>query len=295
MNGRVSFVTGTSSGFGWHIALELARRGDWVFAGMQYPSGRDAARAAEMAAIAEREGRRITVVEVDVDFDDSVTAAIAAVVAAGGRIDVVVNNAGFGVMGPWELTTIDQVRRQLETNFLGVFRVSKAAVPHMRRQGAGWIVNVSSEAGLSAVPLEAFYTASKFALEGMSQTMRYELSQFGIRVSVVNPGAFRESMFDARIIDVAREHGAGIYEPLVRHMADQFERKWTTYVSGEQMARVVADAVDDDDPPYRVLANASEWRVRPRPVDEYEVEMAAFFEIGPFLKPWKRGSRSDRQ
>lgn len=190
--GRVSFVTGTSSGFGWHIALELARRGDWVFAGMQYPYGRDAASAAEMTATAEKEGLRISVVEVDVDFDNSATDAVASVVAAAGRVDAVVNNAGFGVMGPWELTTIDQARRQLETNFLGVFRVSRAAVPHMRRQGAGWIVNVSSEAGVSAVPLEAFYTASKYALEGMSQAMRYELSQFGIRVSVVNPGAFRE-------------------------------------------------------------------------------------------------------
>lgn len=101
-------------------------------------------------------------------------------------------------------------------------------------------------------------------------------------------------MFDARIIDVARERGAGVYEPLVRHMSDQFERKWTTYVTGEQMARVVADVLDDDDPPYRVLANAAEWRVRPRPVDEYEVDMAAFFELEPFLKPWKRRSAADR-
>lgn len=287
MVGRVSLVTGTSSGFGWHTALELARRGDRVFAGMQLPDTRDRPDADRMRTIAAREGWQLTVLPIDIDLDQSVEAAIATIVDQAGRVDAAVNNAGFGVFGPWELTTIDRAKKQLETNFFGAFRVSKAVVPLMRAQGRGWIVNVGSEAGLSAVPLEAFYTASKFALEGMTQTMRWELQQFGIRVCTVTPGAFFRSRFDAAVVHAASPDGAlGPYQPFVAQVEKATAEKLHESVSGEEMASRIADILAMEDPPFRNLVGAQEWRVRPRPFEEYEEELVEYYGLEPFTKRW---------
>ena len=105
-------------------------------------------------------------------------------------------------MGPWELATVEQGKHQLDTNLFGSVRTSRAVIPHMRAQGAGWIVNVGSEAGLVAVPFEGYYTCSKFALVGLTQTMRFELSQFGIRVVYLVPGAYMDTRFGDNAIDL---------------------------------------------------------------------------------------------
>jgi NAD(P)-dependent dehydrogenase (short-subunit alcohol dehydrogenase family) len=289
MIGRVSLVTGTSSGFGWYTALELARRGDRVFAGMQLPETRDRPDAERMQAIVAREGWQLTVLPIDIDLDQSVQSAVATIADQAGRVDVAVNNAGFGVFGPWELTTIDRAKQQLETNFFGAFRVSKAVVPLMRAQGCGWIVNVGSEAALSAVPLEAFYTASKFALEGMTQAMRWELQQFGIRVCTVTPGAFFRSRFDAAVIHAAAPDGAlDPYQPFVAQVDGATAEKLRESVSGEEMATRIADILDMEDPPFRNLVGAQEWRVRPRPFEEYEEDLVKYYGLEAFTKPWTR-------
>jgi NAD(P)-dependent dehydrogenase (short-subunit alcohol dehydrogenase family) len=290
MTQRVSLVTGTSSGFGWHTALELARHGDRVFAGMRNPAERNREAAGRMAEMAAAEGLALSVVAMDVTSQESVDSAVAEVIEQAGRVDAVVNNAGFGVMGPWELATVDQAKLQFDTNLFGCVRTSKAVVPHMRAQGTGWIVNVGSEAGLVAVPFEAYYTCAKFALAGLTQTMRFELSQFGIRVVYLVPGAYMETRFGDNAIDLTLKATAetGPYQPLARHMAEQFT-KWVTTVTGEEFGRKVAEILDDPDPPCHVHAGADEWRIRPRSVDEAEADIMDFFELHQFMYPWRRG------
>lgn len=127
----------------------------------------------------------------DVDDEDSVRRAVGQVIEKEGRIDVVVNCAGFGIAGAVEDTSIEEAKAQFETNFFGVLRVCQAVLPIMREQGSGLIINISSIAGLISVPFQGFYSASKFALEGLTEALRLEVSPFGIRVVLVEPGDFQ--------------------------------------------------------------------------------------------------------
>src|SRR5215470_19603053 len=179
---RVVVVTGASSGIGKACAEHLARRGYRVFGAQRRtsPAPADAA-AVEMIAM-------------DVTDDASVQRAIAAVHARVGRIDAVINNAGNALMGAVEDTSVEEARAQLETNFFGVLRVCRAVLPIMRAQGGGHIVNISSLAGVLGLPFSGLYSASKFALEGMTESLRLETRRFGIHVSLIEPGDFRTAL-----------------------------------------------------------------------------------------------------
>jgi NAD(P)-dependent dehydrogenase (short-subunit alcohol dehydrogenase family) len=168
-------VTGASSGLGAAIAGGLAACGYRVV-GTSRQSREPAA--------------GIRMVVMDVDSDESVEAAIAAVIAEVGRIDAVVNNAGFGIAGAIEDTTSGEAQAQLCTNFLGTHRVCRAVLPHLRAQGGGRIINVSSLAGIVPLPFQAFYSASKFAIEAYSEALRIEAKPFGVHVSMIEPGDY---------------------------------------------------------------------------------------------------------
>jgi NAD(P)-dependent dehydrogenase (short-subunit alcohol dehydrogenase family) len=183
-------VTGCSSGFGKLTALCFARQGHTVFATM-----RDVAKAGPMEAMAAEEGLDVRVLELDVTDDASVAAAVAAAEdAAGGALDVVVNNAGIELRGPVEQVGDDEVLQQFDTNVFGVIRVVRAVLPAMRARQAGVIVNVSSIAGLVARPFGGVYSASMHALEALSEALHHELRQFGVRVAVVQPGQFETEL-----------------------------------------------------------------------------------------------------
>jgi NAD(P)-dependent dehydrogenase (short-subunit alcohol dehydrogenase family) len=124
----------------------------------------------------------------DVTDDESVQHAIDAILQREGRLDIVVNNAGIAIAGPLELTSIEEAKRQFDVNLFGAFRVCRAVLPSMRRQGSGYIVNVCSIGGLIAIPYQPLYRASKFALEGMTESLRLEVRSFGIRVVIIEPG-----------------------------------------------------------------------------------------------------------
>ena len=168
-------VTGASSGLGAAIAAGLAAGGYRVVGTSRQPRG-------------EIDG--IPMVAMDVDDDASVARGIEQVLALLGRIDVVVNNAGFGIAGAIEDTTTDEARAQMCTNFLGTHRVCRAILPLMRAQGGGRIVNVSSLAGIVPLPFQAFYSASKFAVEAYSEALRIEARPFGVHVSMIEPGDY---------------------------------------------------------------------------------------------------------
>jgi short-subunit dehydrogenase len=157
-------VTGASSGIGQAIAQLLTARGFTVFGTSRKPTG--------------------NLIPLEVRSDDSVRACVERV----GKIDVLVNNAGYSLMGSAEETSLDEAKAQLETNFFGVVRMVKAVLPGMRKAGAGKIITIGSLAGITAIPFGAFYTASKFALEGYTEALWHELRPFGIHVTLIEPG-----------------------------------------------------------------------------------------------------------
>src|SRR5580704_17217831 len=177
---QVVLITGSSTGFGRLFADTLARSGHTVFATMRDPRGRNAKNDSEIGALAEKHSLLIHVLELDVTDDASVERAVDAVVAKAGRIDVAINNAGYSLTGLAEAVTTEQARRLMDTNFLGPVRVNRAVLPHMRRQRSGVLVHVSSGAGRVILPSAGFYCASKFALEALAESYRYELAQQGI-------------------------------------------------------------------------------------------------------------------
>ena len=134
----------------------------------------------------------------DVTDDRSVEQAVAAVLEREGRLDIVVNNAGMGIAGPVENTSIEQAKRQLEVNFFGAFRVCRAVLPALRSQRSGYIVNIGSIGGLIAIPYQAMYSASKFALEGLSESLRMEVRPFGIKVVIIEPGDHKTAITENR-------------------------------------------------------------------------------------------------
>ena len=181
---RIAVVTGASSGFGRLTAEALHVDGWRVFAGLRATTTRNAAVAAELRA------RGIDVVELDVTDDASVDAAAAAVTAAAGAPDVLVNNAGNAFFGLVEAFTPAAVERQFATNVIGPLRVNRAFLPGMRKRGSGLVVYVSSVVGRLTIPTGGVYSASKWALEALAETSSYELAPLGVDVAIVQPGAY---------------------------------------------------------------------------------------------------------
>ncbi|NYF15433.1 short-subunit dehydrogenase [Microbacterium sp. AK009] len=180
MDSRVALVTGASSGIGEATVLELIRRGFVVYAG--------ARRVERMAHLAEHGAR---VIRLDVTDDESMSAAVTGILNDQGRIDVLVNNAGYGSYGAVEDVPIDEARRQFEVNIFGLARLTQLVLPTMRRQRRGTIVNISSIGGRIYEPLGAWYHATKYAVEGLSNSLRVEVEPHGVRVVLIRPGAIR--------------------------------------------------------------------------------------------------------
>ena len=207
---QVILITGSSTGFGRLFVDTLARKGHTVFATMRDPSGRNAKNAAGIRTLAEKNSLPIHVLELDVTDDASVERAVDAAVAKAGRIDVVINNAGYVVSGVTEAVTTEQARRIMDTNFLGPVRVNRAVLPHMRRQRGGLLMHISSVAGRIVAPSMGFYCASKFALEALAEAYSYELAAQGIESVIVEPGAYETPVF-GNIVTAADEARTDTY------------------------------------------------------------------------------------
>ncbi|MBI3394610.1 MAG: SDR family oxidoreductase [Spirochaetia bacterium] len=178
-----ALITGSGAGMGRSLALRMAADGHTVFAGV-----RDMKRAAKDFQGAPS---NLIPIQLDVTKPADIKRAVADIIKKAGRIDVLVNNAGFGVYAAAEELSDDDMRRQMETNFFGVVNLTKAVLPIMRQQKTGKIINISSILGRLVVPSGAAYTSSKWALEAYSETLRYEVAPFGIQVSIVEPGLIR--------------------------------------------------------------------------------------------------------
>ncbi|MSP17216.1 MAG: SDR family oxidoreductase [Myxococcales bacterium] len=247
---QVALVTGASSGFGLLTSVELARRGLRVFASM-----RDLGRRERLDRAAAEAKVELEFVALEVTSVASVAAAVGEVTAKAGRIDVLVNNAGFGIGGFLEDLTLGEVREQFETNFFGALALTKAVVAGMRERRRGRIIQVSSIAGRVAIPGMSAYCASKFALEGLSEALRYELAPYGVQVVLVEPGTFRTDIFDrnrrmaARATDETSPYFAVTRR--MEQMVDKMVAKSTA--DPADVAEVIADAATVEHPRLRYL------------------------------------------
>jgi len=234
---RVALVTGASSGFGRAIASALHERGYRVFGTSRNPAGAAG-------------GTGQALLELDVDSDASVASCVAQVADRAGRIDVLVNNAGFGHAGALEDTNLDEARRQFETNFFGMHRVCRAVLPHMRARRAGRIVNLSSLAGLVTVPFQGMYCASKHAVEAYTQALRMEVKPFGIHVAMIEPGDYATGFTAGRRLATAAAGDSPYAERCQRAVRKMAEDEATT-TDLSPVVRAVLAAVESRRPRLR--------------------------------------------
>lgn len=231
----VVLITGASSGIGQAAAKLFAERGWRVAATMRNPSS-----GATLAA----EHQRITVPPLDVTDPASVEAAIAATLRNFGRIDALINNAGYGLFGPFETATDEQIRHQFATNVDGVFAVTRAVLPTMRRQGSGTIINVASLAGLITLPFFSLYCATKFAVVGFTESLSFELAPLGIRAKVIAPGAVATDFTGRSLARTFSDEKHAYGDTLSKAMAAMSARGGN-YSSAASIAEIILTAATD--------------------------------------------------
>lgn len=189
MNKKVVLITGTNSGFGWLTAHSVAALGHQVYATMRHTQGKNAEKAKALAQI-----ENITVLDVSLTDEISVRHAFETILSEEGRIDVLINNAGTGMTGVAESYTVGDVQEMFEVNVIAPWRLIKSALPAMRKQREGLIINITSGFGTFSFPFSAIYGASKFGLEGLSEGLHYEVRPLGVDVAILQPGAFPTEM-----------------------------------------------------------------------------------------------------
>ncbi|HEX5229946.1 MAG TPA: oxidoreductase [Bryobacteraceae bacterium] len=232
---QVVLVTGVTSGIGRATALALANRGFRAFGTMRKPT--------------ELPG--VEVLALDVRDAESVRAAVQKVIAAAGRIDVLINNAGYTLIGALEETSIEEAVQLFETNFFGVLRLTNAVLPVMREQGYGRVINIGSVAGFVPMPFQGLYAASKHALEGLSESLDHEVRQFGIRVSVIEPGFMRTAIDQHRQV---ASHPLETYKTAREQVLAVNPRNVAQGDDPGRVAAIVVKAIQSPSPRLRYLA-----------------------------------------
>jgi short-subunit dehydrogenase len=187
---QVALITGCSSGIGYETALMLGRNGFRTFATM-----RNTKKSDSLQEIIRKEGLDVSIQQLDVNNNASIENTINNIKNEANRIDVLINNAGFGLVGFFEDLTLDEIRDQFETNFFGVLNITKKIIPIMRLQKSGTIINISSGAGQVGFPGISAYVSTKFAIEGFSESLTYELLPYGIKVVIIEPGVIKTNFF----------------------------------------------------------------------------------------------------
>jgi NAD(P)-dependent dehydrogenase (short-subunit alcohol dehydrogenase family) len=245
---KVALVTGSSSGIGFETSLMLARAGFNTYASM-----RNLEKSKNLTEIAKKEKLPLQVVQLDVNNDGSVKDAIVKILKADQRIDVLINNAGYGLFGSVEDTSIEEIKAQFETNFFGVVRVTQQVLPLMRRQNSGTIVNVSSVGGQIGLPALSAYHSTKFALEGLSESIAFELEPFGIRVVIIEPGVIRTNILNSSSSAKKALDPKSPYFSLSQKLNDNFKSMMESELSSppEEVAKVILQAVTSENPQLR--------------------------------------------
>ncbi len=242
-NRKTVLVTGASSGIGEATVAYFAARGGNVAATMRKPDETGTGNA----------GGTVRVFRLDVTDPESIEAAVRDAVAAFGRIDVLVNNAGYGLIGPFESMTPEEVRRNIDTNLMGVLNVTRAVLPTMREQRSGRIINVGSVAGQVTLPLYSIYCATKYGVEGFSEALDFELKPLGIRVKIIEPGAIKTDFLGRSLVQPDMS-GEGPYDAWSREAYGAFLTHCEDLPGPELVARSIWKA-----------AKGPGWRMRYSP------------------------------
>lgn len=272
---KVIVVTGTSSGFGLLASARLACRGHFVYATM-----RNAAKQKDLLDEVAKRGVQVSVRELDVVKPVTIAKVVQEIIGRHGHIDVVVNNAGFGLGGFFEDLTSEEIREQMEVNFFGQQNVCREVVPHMRRRKRGLIINISSIAGQTGTPALGAYNASKWALEGFSESLYHEMAPFGVKVSLVEPGSYPTKIFSDA--SSSRRRGKNSDNPQspyyeftkrIEIFVERFVAKSTK--NPENVAALIERIVDTPNPKLRYVSDFEAWarlmgnRIVPPPLYGY--------------------------
>ncbi len=236
-------ITGASSGIGKATAEFFQAKGWNVVATMRNPEA-----GADLKAL-----DRVLVTRLDVTDPASIEAAVSEAIATFGQIDVLVNNAGYGAYGPLEVFPMDRIRRQFDTNVVGLLEVTKAVLPHFRARKSGTIVNISSVGGKITMPLGALYHGTKFAVEGISESLHYELEAFGVKVKIIQPGAI-ETDFAGRSFDFVNDESIEEYQSTVKGVMAAVESVFSQASPAVDVAKVIWTAVTDGSDQMRYAA-----------------------------------------
>ena len=266
-NQKVSIITGSSSGIGSETALMFARNGYVTYATMRTPE-----KGVLIKNAVEKENLPIKVVQLDVTDDKSLKNAIDHVTSEDGRIDVLVNNAGYGLVGALEELSIEEIMAQYETNFFGLVRVIQAVLPTMRKQRSGRILNLSSGAGLFGYPGGSAYVSTKFAVEGLSESIAYELEPFGIKVILIEPGYVKTNFANSMLIAKKAQDPTSSYSQMMQRIAASSNELAKSGSSAELVANVILDAATNPNPRLRYLVgkDVEAWASSKKSMDESE-------------------------
>src|SRR5918994_751553 len=247
----VAVVTGSSSGIGLAASLALAKNGYLTYATMRNLAKRDT-----IQSIAEKQHLPGRTVQLDVTDENSVKNAIQSILSESGRIDLLVNNAGYGLTGAFEDVGIDEIKALYETNVFGVIRVTQAVLPIMRKQRSGRIINISSGAGKIGYPGGSPYVSSKFALEGLSESMAFEVEQFGIKTVLVEPGFIRTSIGENIAMAKKSQRPNSTYSQMMQRMKSSSHRRSMieNAPDADLVASVIVEAATAKEPNLRYLA-----------------------------------------
>ena len=250
---KVAIVTGSSSGIGYATSLMLARKGFYTYA-----SARNIDKSANLQLIADAERLPLKLIKLDVTDYSSVNDAVEKIVSEKGRINVLVNNAGYALFGAFEDLSIDEMKAQFETNFFGVVRVTQHVLPIMRTKynGDGVIVNVSSVNGHVAFPVISPYVATKFALEGLSESIAYELEPFGIKVILIEPGAIGSSFMKGSVLPKRALDPESPYSEFVQKVRVKISSDHENATQPEEVAKTIVQAISSEKPEFRYVVGS---------------------------------------
>jgi short-subunit dehydrogenase len=245
---EVALITGCSSGIGYETALMLARNGYHTFATM-----RNTKKSDSLEEIIKKERLDLNIRQLDVNDDTSIENTINCIKKEANRIDVLINNAGYGLVGFFEDLTLEEIRNQFETNFFGVLNITKKIIPIMRLQKSGTIINVSSGAGQVGFPGISAYVSTKFAIEGFSESLMYELFPYGIKVVIIEPGVIKTNFFRNCIVS---EHSMKKSSPYSRSL-DKFQKNVELMqehaTSPIDVAKVIIQVLGNNEPKQRYI------------------------------------------
>jgi NAD(P)-dependent dehydrogenase (short-subunit alcohol dehydrogenase family) len=270
---QVAVVTGSSSGIGFETSLLLARNGIYTYATM-----RNQSKSEEILANARKDNLPLKILHLDVTNEKSILDSIKKIIAEKGRIDILVNNAGYSLLGPLEQLQINEIKEEFETNFFGIIKLIQSVLPTLRKQRYGRIINISSLAGRIGLPFSSAYVSSKFALEGLTESLGYEIQNFGIHVILIEPGVIKTNFLNSMKLGknvITPQNDSNINSPyteMIQKRISAFKPRFEKGSSPIEVAEVVLEAATSQHPKPRYLVGNDAMKMMEKRKDTSDEE-----------------------